>query len=558
MGSRIAVFAGPSATILNTPPLVTSNKARRDHELPLLRDREGRPLPDVLRPQRIAAPVTVYVEQFSAHPLEADAARLYAEPDGYLDAAGTFSAVRTASADRPVYRVTLHPEDGLYPLPYMARQQDGSAWEDDAAHPNATDESARQPFFPDAARLFEEVDRLGLGNRGVGGVLGQLATFDFFRVLPSAGYRRGGGPDAPPIDGDEPAAGEVRGVDFFPYRPFHLSVKPSRPGLARVANAVRDVLGSGDYDGALWLEASPTIEETLYWLSLVLDLDVPLVGVAAHRQHGVIGSDGPRQLVDAVRYVCCELWRGRDGRDAIGPVVISDQLVFAARGLEKADARPGGYRTAGFGGPIGVIPDEGEPVLQYRPAYRRGRTSAVGMRAMPDVVRGWRAGDSAPVAVDVRVTDERRRLNGATIPTVRIVKDGSYSAEGEAPDVALVRSIASNLESAPLAGFIAEGNTPYANMSPGVDAALREAVRHGMPVVCVGRGSPEGPLPPGSRRPFVTGADLSATKARILLIACLLRFGALPVAIDAHAPTDDEQRELRDAVRAYQEVFDSH
>jgi hypothetical protein len=70
--ARIAHLAGPNATIQNTPPLVTSNKARAKHHQPLLTDPEGKPARfDVLRPQRLAAPVTVYVEQFSAHPLEA-------------------------------------------------------------------------------------------------------------------------------------------------------------------------------------------------------------------------------------------------------------------------------------------------------------------------------------------------------------------------------------------------------------------------------------------------------------------------------------------------------
>jgi hypothetical protein len=84
---------------------------------------------DVLRAQRLAAPVTVYVEQFGAHPLERDAAELYGPPDGYLDAAGVFHKERTSPADKPVYEVTLKPEDGLYPLPYMARQANGQPWE---------------------------------------------------------------------------------------------------------------------------------------------------------------------------------------------------------------------------------------------------------------------------------------------------------------------------------------------------------------------------------------------------------------------------------------------
>jgi len=112
--ARIAHLAGPNATIQNTPPLVTSNKARAKHNLPLLKDPEGEPARfDVLRPQRLAAPVTVYVEQFSAHPLEVDAAELYGPPDGYVDSAGRVHKERQSAGDKPVYEVELHPEDGL-------------------------------------------------------------------------------------------------------------------------------------------------------------------------------------------------------------------------------------------------------------------------------------------------------------------------------------------------------------------------------------------------------------------------------------------------------------
>jgi ABC-type nitrate/sulfonate/bicarbonate transport system substrate-binding protein len=69
--TRIAHLAGPTATIQNTPPLVTSNKARARHDLPLLKDADGAPLRhDALRPQRLAAPAKVYVEQFSAHTIQ--------------------------------------------------------------------------------------------------------------------------------------------------------------------------------------------------------------------------------------------------------------------------------------------------------------------------------------------------------------------------------------------------------------------------------------------------------------------------------------------------------
>src|SRR5438067_2705886 len=123
---KIAIFSGPTATIQNSAPLVTSNKAREKHGLKPRTHPDGSPIRfDAVRPQRLAAPVTVYVEQFSGHPLERDAAELYGPPDGYLDAIGAFHPERQSDADRPVYEVRLDPEDGLYWLPYMARQRDG-------------------------------------------------------------------------------------------------------------------------------------------------------------------------------------------------------------------------------------------------------------------------------------------------------------------------------------------------------------------------------------------------------------------------------------------------
>src|SRR5579871_2687157 len=113
----IAVFSGPTATIQNSEPLVTSNVARAKYGLPPRLAPDGSPLRfDVVRPQRLAAPVTVYVEQFSAHPLERDVAELYAPPDGYIDSAGVFHRERQSPADVPVYEITLRPEDGLYML----------------------------------------------------------------------------------------------------------------------------------------------------------------------------------------------------------------------------------------------------------------------------------------------------------------------------------------------------------------------------------------------------------------------------------------------------------
>jgi hypothetical protein len=292
---RIAHLAGPDATIQNTPPLVTSNKARRKYDLPLLRNPDGTVAQfDALRPQRLAAPVTVYVEQFSAHPLESDAAELYGPPDGYLDKNDRFHRERQDSTDKPVYEIELHPEDGLYPLPYMARQTNGQVWEEECAFPGGSDEYARQPFFPDGSRSFEEIDRLHISVKGLANLISSKVDVDFYRVLPPAGYRKGLAARLRHDIGDGDIAPETRGKDFFPYKPLHLLESPPRPALARAVNAAQKLMTSGKYTGAIWTEGSPIIEETLYWFNLLIDTTLPICGNSAQRPQGQIGSDGPK------------------------------------------------------------------------------------------------------------------------------------------------------------------------------------------------------------------------------------------------------------------------
>jgi L-asparaginase len=72
-----------------------------------------------------------------------------------------------ATFRRKFYEIELQPDDGYYPLPYMAVQADGSAWEEECAQPFAPEAEARQPFLPDGSRSFEEIDRLGIDDHGL-------------------------------------------------------------------------------------------------------------------------------------------------------------------------------------------------------------------------------------------------------------------------------------------------------------------------------------------------------------------------------------------------------
>jgi hypothetical protein len=561
---RIAVFSGPTATIQNTEPLVTSNKARETYGLPPRTNPDGSLMRfDALRAQRLAAPVTVYIEQFSAHPLEQDAAELYAPPDGYTDRAGNFHKERRGPNDVPVYEVTLRPEDGLYPLPYMARQASGQTWEGDGTDPNAPSEKCRQPFFPDPSRLFEEIDRFGIGDEGVSCQLSAKAEFDFFRAVPSGGYTKGLSEAERTDVGEGDIPPEKLGKDFFPYRPGYLRREPPMAMLARLTNVVQQALKRGPYAGAIWLEGSPFVEETSYWLNLLIDTTIPIAGNASQRAHGAVSNDGDRNIIDSVDYIVSRIWADGRGRDTIGAVVIQDEQIFTSREVQKGDARPGGYvATGGHGGIIGTMGQPGPAALTFRPVKLHTHVSEVNLTRLPESVEGTRKDGGTIRTVTVRIKGEGGSLLPTAIPKVTIVKHARYLPEDDsgsaASEVDILARIEKNLRDAPLAGFVAEGAAPFGTMSNSVDAALRRAVFSGMPVVRVGRGNAEGPVDPKRNPLSIGGNNLTATKARLLLMASLMKLGSLPPATDPDNPTKAERDAVEAKLAQYQAVFDTH
>jgi hypothetical protein len=57
---------------------------------------------------------------------------------------------------------------------------------------------------------------------------------------------------------------------------------------------------------------------------------------------------------------------------------------------------------------------------------------------------------------------------------------------------------------------------------------------------------------------FIGGSNLTATKARLSLMACLMKFGALPPAANPDHPTSEELAAICEKVCAYQGVFNTH
>jgi hypothetical protein len=164
--------------------------------------------------------------------------------------------------------------------------------------------------------------------------------------------------------------------------------------------------------------------------------------------------------------------------------------------------------------------------------------------------------------IAVPIKDADGELLPIAIPKVTIVKHARYLPEDTSGDasseVDILARIDKNLHDAPLAGFVAEGSAPFGAMSNSVDAALKRATFSGMPVVKVGRGNAGGFVDPTRDPLAIAGSNLTATKARLLLMACLMKFGCLPPAVDPAKPSADESEATKVKLHQYQEIFDTH
>lgn len=227
-------------------------------------------------------------------------------------------------------------------------------------------------------------------------------------------------------------------------------------------------------DGIVVTHGSYTVEETAYFLHLCVATDLPIVLTCAQRLPGVPGADGIANLVDAIRVAADPDSRGR------GALVVVHEEIHSARDVVKTSQRPGGFESRGSG-PLGSI--ESDLVTYYRaPERRHTSRSAVTIADPPELPR-----------VDVVMT---------------------YAGADGAPIRACVAAGA--------AGLVVNGFAYAGKPHPMQQDALREALAAGVPVVLVSRGG-GGRVPRRSRSEFISGDNLAAQKARILLQLGLLQ-----------------------------------
>lgn len=237
-----------------------------------------------------------------------------------------------------------------------------------------------------------------------------------------------------------------------------------------------DAAAGAGFDGVVVAHGTGTLEETAYFLTLTLKVDIPIVLVGAQRPASALSSDAGMNLVAAVRVASDPSARG------LGALVVMNDEIHLARDVAKtATLRLDAFRSPGFG-PIGTV--DGPRVSFYRKPTRR---------TAPDT------------EFDVRGL--------ASLPKVDIL----YCYTGS--DGTLARALVDGGSRGVVSAGFAPGYTNEAEA-----AVLREAVEHsGLVVVQASRAGSGRTF--ASRRTlangFIPADDLSPVKARLLLALCL-------------------------------------
>jgi L-asparaginase len=192
--------------------------------------------------------------------------------------------------------------------------------------------------------------------------------------------------------------------------------------LLALAKGINEWLAKPESAGAVVTHGTATLEETAYFLNLVVKSDKPVVVVGAMHPFSAISRDGPFNLYNGVRVAAAKDSKGK------GVMVLLNDEINAARDVTKNNT----YRVDTFVsrdlGPIGFA--DSDRIAFYRKSIKRHTSksefdiSALSELPKVDIVFGYQEADRA--AIDALVANGSKGivLDDSASSFAAAVKDG--------------------------------------------------------------------------------------------------------------------------------------
>jgi L-asparaginase type II len=187
----------------------------------------------------------------------------------------------------------------------------------------------------------------------------------------------------------------------------------------KLAKRVNALLAQGDVDGIVITHGTDTLEETAYFLDLVVKSRKPVVLVGSMRPSTAMSADGPINLYNAVQVAASQ--------DAVGKgvlVVMNDQ-INAAREVTKTNTTTTDTFKATELGMLGYV--QGSRVAFYRQSLRKNTVDTEfdvsKLESLPAVDISYTYASVPPTAINAFVAQGDQGLVHAA------VGDGSIPAQ---------------------------------------------------------------------------------------------------------------------------------
>lgn len=143
-------------------------------------------------------------------------------------------------------------------------------------------------------------------------------------------------------------------VNFLMEEVFYLPSPHITPAeMLKLKCKIEDYTKSDQIDGVVITHGTDTLEETAYFLDIVLTTEIPVVLTGAMRSSNELGSDGLYNLISAVRVASADEAREK------GVLVVMNDEVHTAKNVTKTHTSNVSTFQSPQYGPIGIVNKKG-------------------------------------------------------------------------------------------------------------------------------------------------------------------------------------------------------